>query len=239
MNNKIKIIGQKFKSKMCNEFTVLEKIPNKKGVKYLIEFDEINGIKHQTTTEKKHILSGGIKNPYFPLKLGVASIGNINTKEHVKEFNKWRAMIDRCYDINNNHYNTYGGKGIKVYDRWLCFEFFYEDLKQLKGYDEEKMKNGELYLDKDIIGDRKMYSPENCILTSNEENLKEMNKRTKQRWFKATRIIDGYEEICNNQSEFARKINDSNVSNCLRGVQKTCRGWKFEYINEEEINYEN
>ena len=238
MKVKNNIIGNRFKSNMCNEFTVLEIIQNKKCVRYLIEFDEINGVKYRAATEKKHILSGGIKNPYYPLKLGIASIGSINTKEHVKEFNKWRAMIDRCYDTNNNHYNTYGGKGIKVCDRWLCFEFFYEDIKHLKGYDEEKLKNGELYLDKDIIGNRKIYSPENCILTSNEENLKEMTRRTKQRWFKATRISDGYEEICNNQSEFARKINDTNVSSCLRGVQKTCRGWKFEYINEEKINYE-
>jgi len=235
LENKNIIVGKKYKSKMCNEFTVLEIIPNKKGARYLCEFDEINGEKHQTISEKKHILSGGIKNPYFPLKLGVASIGNINTKEHVKEFNKWRAMIERCYDINNNHYNTYGGKGIKVCDRWLCFELFYKDLKNIKGYDEQKMKNGELYLDKDIIGDRKIYSPETCILTSNEENLKEMNIRTKQYKFKAIRISDGFEEIIENQIEFAKKlgISQSNISKCLKSKQKTCKGYKFEYLKEE------
>lgn len=236
MKDKNNIIGKKFKSNMCNEFTVLELIPNKKGARYLCEFDEINGIKYQTITEKKHILSGGIKNPYYPLKLGVASIGNINTKEHLKEFNKWRAMIDRCYDPNNNHYNTYGGKGIKVCDRWLCFEFFYEDLKKLKGYDKQKMENGELYLDKDIIGDRKIYSPENCILTSNEENVKEMNKRIKQYKFKAIRLSDGFEEIVENQIEFAKKlrVNQSNISKCLKGEQKTCKGYIFKHLEEEK-----
>ncbi|UUV45974.1 hypothetical protein [Bacillus phage vB_BanS-Thrax1] len=173
-------IGDRFESTKCGWYTVVEKIPHIKGARWRVEFDEVNNIRYSTIKEKKHVLSGGIKNPYYPLKLGVTCVGDVNSKSYPKEFNKWRAMIERCYDENNNHYNTYGAKGIKVCERWLCFEYFLQDFKNLQGYDYDKLQNGELHLDKDIIGDRKIYSPENCILTSPYENVKEMNDRRRK-----------------------------------------------------------
>lgn len=226
------LINKKFKSNNCGDFTVLEKIPHSKGTRYLCEFDEVFGVKHKVITLKKHILSGGLRNPYYPSKLGVACIGDVNSKHYVKEFNKWRAMIERCYDVNNNHYYTYGGKGVSVCDKWLCFEYFLNDLEQLEGYDKEKLMKGELHLDKDIIGTGLLYSPETCILTSVSENVKEMNQRIKQKKFKAIRISDGYEEIIENQTEFAIRlgVNQSNISKCLKGEQKSCKGYKFELL---------
>jgi hypothetical protein len=40
----------------------------------------------------------------------------------------WFNMIQRCTNINNNRYNIYGGRGIKVCDRWRKFENFLEDM---------------------------------------------------------------------------------------------------------------
>jgi hypothetical protein len=35
------------------------------------------------------------------------------------EYTNWQAMKDRCYNKNNNHFRRYGGRGIRVCDRWL------------------------------------------------------------------------------------------------------------------------
>jgi hypothetical protein len=34
------------------------------------------------------------------------------------EFNIWRSMIQRCYDVNCKAYEWYGARGIKVCDSW-------------------------------------------------------------------------------------------------------------------------
>jgi hypothetical protein len=44
------------------------------------------------------------------------------------EYQIWSAMIQRCLNPNNKRYKDYGGRGIKVCDRWLEFENFYEDI---------------------------------------------------------------------------------------------------------------
>lgn len=46
-----------------------------------------------------------------------------------KEYNVWISMKYRCYDKNCERYDRYGGRGIKVCDRWLhSFENFYIDM---------------------------------------------------------------------------------------------------------------
>lgn len=45
------------------------------------------------------------------------------------EFNAWVGMKTRCYNKNRPEYERYGGRGIKVCDRWLnSFENFYNDM---------------------------------------------------------------------------------------------------------------
>ncbi len=45
------------------------------------------------------------------------------------EYGIWRGMIDRCGNAGMDAYRNYGGRGIKVCDRWLgSFELFLEDM---------------------------------------------------------------------------------------------------------------
>lgn len=45
-----------------------------------------------------------------------------------REYLSWRAMMQRCRDPNSPAYPRYGGRGIKVCDRWLKFENFLADM---------------------------------------------------------------------------------------------------------------
>ena len=45
-----------------------------------------------------------------------------------KEYNRWRAMIRRCADPQAPSFKYYGGKGVRVCDRWMDFENFLDDM---------------------------------------------------------------------------------------------------------------
>ena len=45
------------------------------------------------------------------------------------EFSSWTAMLSRCTNANATGYETYGGRGIRVCDRWRSsFEAFLADM---------------------------------------------------------------------------------------------------------------
>lgn len=43
-------------------------------------------------------------------------------------YHAWRSMIKRCYRPNTKCYANYGGRGIKVCDRWMEFQNFADDM---------------------------------------------------------------------------------------------------------------
>lgn len=73
---------------------------------------------------------------------------------HKPEYSVWKGMKNRCYNPNSRNYHRYGGRGIKVCDRWLGddgFSNFLNDIgKRPNGYTIERV---------DYDGD---YAPENC-----------------------------------------------------------------------------
>ena len=40
----------------------------------------------------------------------------------------WEALNQRCNNPNHSCYDIYGGRGIKICDRWKDFQAFYDDM---------------------------------------------------------------------------------------------------------------
>lgn len=77
----------------------------------------------------------------------------------------WWSMKQRCYSQNSMSYRYYGGRGIKVCDRWLnSFESFISDMgPRPKGYEIDRI---------DSYGD---YEPGNCRWVT--QKINSINKR--------------------------------------------------------------
>lgn len=78
----------------------------------------------------------------------------------------WRSMKQRILNQNDSVYKDYGGRGIKVYDKWLEFIPF-RDWALSNGYSEGLQINR--------INNNGNYEPNNCNWITNEKNSQ--NKR--------------------------------------------------------------
>ena len=76
------------------------------------------------------------------------SINGIRSLTH----SSWHNMRSRCNNPNMKQYKDYGGKGIKVCERWNTFENFLKDMGERPG---KKYSLDRIDLNKD-------YCPENC-----------------------------------------------------------------------------
>jgi hypothetical protein len=134
-------------------------------------------------------------------------------------------MLERCYNKGFHSYEGYGGRGVKVSDDWLVFSVFEEQAKKMKNYD-KFIENPHLYsLDKDIIGDGKLYSFETCVFADAKE------QGNAKRNVKPIIAIDadGVEKEFANVSICceALGVQNANVYKVLRGERKATQGYKF------------
>lgn len=89
-------------------------------------------------------------------------------KELKLTWNSWDAMKDRCINPKTNGYHRYGGKGIKVCDRWLNdFLSFVEDM----GLRPSKEHTLDRYPDR-----HGNYEPSNCRWATREEQIANMDR---------------------------------------------------------------
>lgn len=68
--------------------------------------------------------------------------------KHSSEYTSYKEMMDRCYNVKNEEYHNYAGRGIYVCDRWKDgFKNFIDDmgLKPGKDYSIERVDNNGIY----------------------------------------------------------------------------------------------
>jgi hypothetical protein len=93
--------------------------------------------------------------------LGSVPANKRHGMKDTREYRIWAGMLNRCRNPKVKAYPDYGGRGIKVCDRWVLFDNFYADMGDCPpGWTIER---------RDSNGD---YEPDNC----------EWLDRTRQNW---------------------------------------------------------
>lgn len=180
---KYDIVGKTFFDRNGNEFIVEGFSRRINHVSYYkVKFLKSGYTTEACSSQIRGIGGTHVSDHLFPTFAGVGMLGYAKPQNNSKIMVIWKGMIDRCYNTKNKAYKNYGAKGITVCERWKRFDLFLEDVESLPGYNKEKIENGMLCLDKDIIDRSKLiYSPETCSFVTRSENSTEANKR---RWNK-------------------------------------------------------
>lgn len=123
------------------------------------------------------------------------------------EYHVWQNIKRRCYDKTNKNYSTYGGRGIRMYSKWINdFALFRKDVgaKPSKLHSLDRIKvNGN-------------YTPKNCRWATQQEQCN--NKRVNKIIF--------YKREKYTVAEFARKLN----INYFSLYHRISNGWEVDDI---------
>jgi hypothetical protein len=96
--------------------------------------------------------------------------GHTQRGRRTPEWQAWYAMQQRCYQPGATNYHQYGGRGIKVCERWLaCFENFLADvgLRPSSKYSLDRIDNDG------------HYEPGNCRWATRKDQRANQRKRAR------------------------------------------------------------
>lgn len=157
-------------------------------------------------------------------KNGIVSCGCMTGKhrhtsgdKHSSEYNTWSSMKSRCNNVNSPDYVDYGGRGIKICDRWLhSFENFLEDMGK------KPSKTHSL----DRIDNNGNYEPFNCKWSTKYEQGR--NQRT-NKWIE----FNGIKMITADWAYYF-KINPCNLYTFIKKGRKI-EDLYYYYLNKKNL----
>ena len=109
-------------------------------------------------------------------------------KEQLRLHKIWEHMQSRCFDKSNNRHHIYGARGIKVCEKWLKFENFYNWAIN-NGYQNN--------LTIDRIDNDCDYEPFNCRWVTYKEQSRNKRNNRLITYQNQTKCISEWEEITN------------------------------------------
>lgn len=209
-----KYVGQVMKNNQGKDFKIVEFLGKKI---YRVQFVETGSIREVNIDNAKK----GKCRDYFAKNALGSHTGNAKGFAE-KEKKLWKNMIYRV----QNHPSY---KDCSVCDRWLCFEYFLEDIALMENY-HEWLKGG-YELDKDIkYKGNKVYSKQNCLFVPSEVNKLHKEPTVTGLVYEATHT-DGTVLTFVNQRQFANE-HGLCYKNLGRSIKKGGRtkGWSVKVV---------
>lgn len=231
-SNESNLVGTIHKSNNYGEFVILSESKNSTShYIFSIKFLKTNYIKHNI--QHSQIKLGNIKDPYSPSVCGIAAYGCPSNKKLEKLLHgTWRDMIYRCYSKKRRMNSCwYQDKNIFVDDRWLLFENFVNDFKNMDRW-ELKLEYPDQYsLDKDFYCSNK-YSVETCMWASKQEQ--NINTTQSKKFIAISPNGEIYHEC--GVANFSNKhgLVNTSVQMALKNNVKI-KGWQFITPNSDEV----
>ncbi len=107
------------------------------------------------------------------------------SRERYRMHRRWKAMIDRCYREKNHAFRYYGGRGIRVCERWLnSFEAFVEDMGPKPSPTHTL----------DRIDNNGNYEPANCRWATPLEQARNTSRNVRVTWRGQTQVVAAWSE---------------------------------------------
>lgn len=127
---------------------------------------KINRICNVGDCNRKHCAMGYCQKHYLRnRKYGSPHITKRHGMVGTPTYYTWEGIKQRCNNPNASDYKNYGGRGIKVCDKWLDFKNFYSDMgDRPKGLEIDRIDND---------GD---YTPENCRWITHKDNCRNTSR---------------------------------------------------------------
>ncbi len=156
-------IGDKFINAEMLEYTLIDR----KDRNGLIKFTTTGSTRWLNLNQIEQGLARDLYNPNF---YGVGYVGEYNKDVPYLEKAQqlWKNMMSRCYSTTRENNHTYALTEVDT--RWLCFEYFLEDIPNLEGFN-DWLINDNMELDKDKYGNSQLYSNTTCAFITHTENI--------------------------------------------------------------------
>lgn len=135
-----------------------------------------------------------------------------------RAWNVWRNMRRRCNDPNTINYKRYGGRGIKVCDRWKSFENFFSDMGECP--------EG---LTLDRVDNDKNYAPDNCRWATHKEQSRNQSTTRLLTFEDETRCLEDWANLVGlDPTTLARRLKKAPIEKVLISRWYNGRGWVTE-----------